>query len=156
MYGFGVKGQSNSCEFHRKQCVDFRSQHVGWGIVSMKGIHWVKIRGLDFHYILARGMPTPYLWSLVALWSALGGNSAVAHTHLRTKYDVDQINTLQSNFRPHSYPRAILSATKHSLIVSVSAVLYCKYVFNTTLTLGPYRVVSFLCSGHCRPGPSGF
>ena len=40
-----------------------------------------------------RGMPTPYLSSLVALWSALGGNSSVAHTHLRTQYNVDHINT---------------------------------------------------------------
>jgi len=39
------------------------------------------------------GMPTPYLSSLVALWPALGENSSVAHTHLRTQYNVDHINT---------------------------------------------------------------
>ena len=55
-------------------------------------------RSLHVH---AGGVLTPYLSSLVALWSALGGYFAAAHTHLRAQYDVNQINTLQKVYFRH-------------------------------------------------------
>ena len=110
VYEFGVKGQS------RKNCVDLRSQNVGCSIQFHDTLGEIR---------LSLCMPTPHLSSLVALWSALGGNSPVAHTHLRTQYGVNQINTSQSNFQPHSYPCDISTTTKHSLS-SVSTVhVYC-------------------------------
>jgi len=44
-------------------------------------------------FSLDTGMPATYLSSHVALWCGLGVNSAVAHTHLRTQSEADQIYT---------------------------------------------------------------